>query len=96
MSCTIIFVAPRFPNIVSSFLTKKGYLVVEARSNEEIEQLSSGRVIDAVILAAESRYLHQSIDRETTISVEFSIHASSRELFVELARLLPQSTIKVQ
>jgi hypothetical protein len=96
VSRTIIFVAPHFPNVVSSFLAKKGYLVIEAHSTDDIEQLSSGRTIDAVILASEALHSNIAENRDRRINVDFSVHASSRELYLELTALFPPSNVPIQ
>jgi hypothetical protein len=95
VSRTIIFVAPHFPNIVSSFLAKKGYEVIEACSTEVVEQLASGRTIDAVILASDSLHSLVTEDRDGRMNVNFSVHASSRELYLELTGLFPQSAVPI-
>jgi hypothetical protein len=96
VSRTIIFIAPHFPNVVSSFLAKKGYLVIEAYSTDDVEQLSSGRTIDAVILASETRHNYIAENRDRRINVDFTVHASSRELYLELTGLFPQSSVPIQ
>ncbi len=93
---TIIFLAPSFPNPVSTFLSENGYTVFEALSISEVLHLNEYHKIDAVIVAPGSDQYGLDDVQERCITVNLTIHATAPEVFFELSNLLPGAQQRVQ
>jgi hypothetical protein len=90
---TLLFIAPTFPHPVSTYLTDRGCVVVEAQSVDEALPLSPE--VDAVIVA-EGPMCEELKECRQPVEVNLTIHAKGPDVFFELSCLLPSPPTRLQ
>ena len=88
MKWTIVFLAERFPNPVSTFLSEHGFNVMEALSVSEVLHLTEHNRIDALVIAPPGEWYGLGDVRDKYFTLDLTIHAKAPEVFFELSNLL--------